>query len=55
MTFADLQPLEAVFVDADTFIYHFTNHPSVPRAVSRRRGWTVRTVCNGGPGKVGTP
>ncbi len=27
MTFADLQSGEAVFVDANTFIYHFTNHP----------------------------
>jgi predicted nucleic acid-binding protein len=27
MTFADLQKGEAVFLDANTLIYHFTNHP----------------------------
>jgi predicted nucleic acid-binding protein len=27
MTFADLQRGEAIFVDANTLIYHFTNHP----------------------------
>jgi predicted nucleic acid-binding protein len=27
MTFADLQMGDAVFVDANTLIYHFTNHP----------------------------
>jgi predicted nucleic acid-binding protein len=27
MTFADLQQGEAIFVDANTLIYHFTNHP----------------------------
>jgi predicted nucleic acid-binding protein len=27
MTFADLQPGDAVFVDANTLIYHFTKHP----------------------------
>ena len=26
MTFADLQSGEAIFVDANTLIYHFTNH-----------------------------
>ena len=26
MTFADLQRGEAIFVDANTLIYHFTNH-----------------------------
>ncbi len=28
MTFADLQRGEAIFVDANTLIYHFTNHPN---------------------------
>ena len=27
MTFADLQKGDSVFVDANTMIYHFTNHP----------------------------
>src|SRR5713226_3474574 len=27
MTFADLQAGDAIFVDANTLIYHFTNHP----------------------------
>ena len=27
MTFADLPRSEAIFVDANTLIYHFTNHP----------------------------
>ena len=27
MTFADLQRGDVVFVDANTLIYHFTNHP----------------------------
>ncbi len=27
MTFADLQRADAIFVDANTLIYHFTNHP----------------------------
>ncbi len=27
MTFADFQPGDAVFVDANVLIYHFTNHP----------------------------
>jgi predicted nucleic acid-binding protein len=27
MTFADLQTGDAVFLDANTLIYHFTNHP----------------------------
>ena len=27
MTFADLQRGDAIFVDANTLIYHFTNHP----------------------------
>ena len=28
MTFADLQRGEAIFIDANTLVYHFTNHPS---------------------------
>ena len=27
MTFADLQPGDAVFLDANALVYHFTNHP----------------------------
>ena len=35
MTFADLQPGDAVFVDANTLIYHFTNHPKYGAACTR--------------------
>jgi len=27
MTFADLRKSDRVFLDANTLIYHFTNHP----------------------------
>ncbi len=32
MTFADLQRADAIFVDANTLIYHFTNHPKFGEA-----------------------
>ena len=35
MTFADLQMGDAAFVDANTLIYHFTNHPAYGAACTR--------------------
>src|SRR5258708_6604507 len=35
MTFDDLQAGDSVFIDANTFIYHFTNHPKFGLACTR--------------------
>ena len=35
MTFADFQMGDAAFVDANTLIYHFTNHPTFGAACTR--------------------
>ena len=35
MTFADLQRGDAAFVDANTLIYHFTNHAAYGAACTR--------------------